>query len=298
MTKQTPYSKELRLRWYRLVDAEKRAVGEGCKTFGIPRKTYYKWRGRDFRWSSHRHIAKQKQPKLKLTPDVKILIENEKLRTNYGPEKMKRWLQDVHKIKISKTVIYRFFVRRGLIRKKQKRLSWYEPLKERIIPTAPGTLVEADLKYVWLNTVRHYQFTFYDVFTGIPAVTIRTRKEDDDAIAAFEEAKKLLPFPIVCVQTDNGGEFRGDFHACLLKLGVRHVFIPKRSPWWSGHVERFNGVIDQEYYLNPLRAFETLPDYLHFYINDRIHLGKYNQGLPPIKRLNQYLSTVSPLSVT
>lgn len=160
--------------------------------------------------------------------------------------------------------------------------------------------MEADLKVVWVNTIRHYQFTFYDVYTGFPALVLRTRKTDDDAIAAFQEAQTQFPFPVFCIQTDNGGEFRGDFHRFLESLNIRHVFIPKRSPWWDGHVERFHGVIDQEYYCNPLRSFQTLPDYLHWYIYERIHLGHYLQGLTPAKKLQQCmpeLSTVSPLSV-
>lgn len=300
MKRQTPYPKELRLRWYRLVDAEKRSVQEVCQLFGMPRKTYYKWRQYDFGKGSHDYRSRQQQPALKLTAEVRKLIEEEKKRTNYGPLKMSLWLNDVHRVKISPTIIYRYYRRKGLIRRPQRKLPWYQPLTQRIIPTKPGELVEADLKVVWINTIRHYQITFYDVYTGIPSATLRLRKEDDDAIAAFREAQQFFSFPMLCVQTDNGGEFRGDFHRLLESLGVCHVFIPKRSPWWSGHVERFNGVVEQEFYANPFRAFQTLPDYLHWYIYERIHLGKYLQGLTPAKKLQQSmleLSTVSPLSV-
>lgn len=300
MQHQTPYTKELRLRWYRAVDAEKRSIQEVCRLFGIPRKTYYKWRRYDFGRSSHDHRSHQQQPKLKLTFAVRKLIEDEKKHSNYGPLKMSIWLHGVHGISISPTLIYRYYRRKGLIRKPQRKLPWYQPIKERIIPTGPGMLIEADLKVVWINGIRHYQFTFVDVWTGMPALAFRTRKTDDDAIAAFREAQAQFPFPMLCIQTDNGGEFRGDFHKLLLALGIRHAFIPKRSPWWDGHVERFHGVIDQEYYCNPLRAFETLPDYLHWYTYERIHLGRYLQGLTPIKKLQQSvpeLCTVSPLSV-
>lgn len=293
----TPYSKELRLKWYRLVDADKRGVKEVCRLFSVPRKTYYKWRARDFGKSRSDYHNQQLQPALKLTPNIRSLIELEKRRANYGPYKMHLWLKGVHNASLSPTIIYRFYRRKGLIRKPQRKLAWYQPLKQRITPTGPGTLVEADLKVIWLNNMRHYQFTFYDVWTGLPSITIRAKKEDDDAIAAFQEAQKEFPFPIWCVQTDNGGEFRGDFHRLLESLKIQHAFIPKHSPWWSGHVERFHGVLDQEYYLNPFRVFETLPDYLSFYINERIHIGQYLKGLTPFKKLLLSLPTVSPLSV-
>lgn len=293
----TPYPKDLRIRWYQLVDREKQSVAAVCSLYGIPRKTYYKWRAYDFGIGSHNHHSPQRQPALKLTPEVRILIEQEKQRTNYGPLKMSIWLGQVHGISVSPTAIYRFYRRRGLIRKPQRRLPWYQPLTQRIFPACPGALVEADLKVVWLNGIRHYQFTFYDVWTGIPSVTLRTRKEDDDAMEAFREAQSTFSFPMLCVQTDNGGEFRGDFHRLLVSLGIQHAFIPKRSPWWSGHVERFHGVLDQEYYHNPRRAFESLPDYLAFYVNERIHLGTYLNGCTPMQKLTQSLPDVSPLRV-
>lgn len=292
----TPYPKDLRLRWYRLVDADKHSVVEVCHAFGIPKKTFYKWRRRDFGLTDPRYRSRKQHPALKLTVSVRQLIEVEKLRTNYGPRKMAVWFWRRHGISVSATIIYRFYRKRSLIRAPQRRLPWYQPLTERIIPTRPGELVEADLKYVWEGGRRQYQITFTDIFTGWPSATIRPRKTDDDAIAAFEEARRLFPFPISCVQTDNGGEFRGDFHRRLEAIGIRHAFIPKSSPWWSGHVERLHGVMDAEFWANPHRTFQTLAEYLKFYTTDRIHLGAYLNGLTPLEKFQQYLQP-SPLNV-
>ena len=97
--------------------------------------------------------------------------------------------------------------------------------------------------------------------------------------------------------TFNGSENRGDFHQPLGAKGIAHYFIPKSSPTWDGAVERAHGVIDQEYYLNPTRTWKTLEEYLHFYNYERIHLGKYLNGMIPIEKFNYYLSTVLPLKV-
>lgn len=284
----TLYPKNLRIRWYRLVDADKRSVADVCKTFGIPRKTYYKWRRRDLGRSDPNRQNWKRQPALKLTPKLCIAISQEKHRTNYGPRKMALWVKREYKIAVSPTIIYRFYRRKGLIQQPQRRLPWYRPLKHRIIPQGPGELVEADLKYGWFDGVRQYQFTFYDVFTGWPMVTMRLRKTDDDAIVAFKEARKRFPFTVKLVQTDNGGEWRGDFHRYLQQLNIGHVFIPKSSPWWSGHVERFHGVIDKELWLNFRHRFSTLEEYLTYYRTDRIHLGKYHNGLTPLQKLREY----------
>lgn len=299
MRYETPYAKTLRLRWYRLVEAEKRTVESVCRDFGIPKKTYYKCYRIDILHARRgRYVSRKPDSKLKLTPGIRILVENQKKRTNWGPEKMRLWLKEEHGIIVSKTILYRFFRKRGLIRRPQRRLPWYQPLKQRIVPVGPGDLVEADLKYVTLAGIRHYQFSFCDVYTGIPVALIRTRKTDDDAIAALGEAIRALPFPILCLQTDNGGEWRGDFHELCERTGIRHVFVPKRSPWWNGHVERFHGVIDAEFWHNPDRPWETLPDYLHYYVHERIHLGAYLNGLTPQKKLRQWQCAPSPLAVT
>jgi len=78
------------LRWYRLVEAEKRQVGEICTLFGIPKKTCYKWYARDHSYGSNDHHPRKVDAKLKLTSELKQFVESEKRKTNYGPRKM-RW---------------------------------------------------------------------------------------------------------------------------------------------------------------------------------------------------------------
>ncbi|MBI2096175.1 MAG: IS3 family transposase [Candidatus Taylorbacteria bacterium] len=42
-------------------------------------------------------------------------------------------------------------------------------------------------------------------------------------------------------------------------------------------------------------SWNTLREYLYFYNSERIHLGKYLQGLTPEEKRQQWLSTVLPL---
>lgn len=300
MKKQSPFNKELRIRWYRMVDAEGKSITDVCKIFGIPRKTFYKWYKHDLGGGLRNYRNKRSHPSLKLTNPVRALIEKEKLRTNYGPLKMKKLVKRQLSIKLSTTIIYRFYKKKGLIRKPQKRLPWYDPITEPIIPEKPGQVVQIDIKYVWEGNQRKYQRTFVDIYTGMEYAVIMDRKDDDSTIKAFEEAEKFFPFPILGMQSDNGGEFRGTFHQYLGNRGIAHYFIPKGSPQWSGAVERAHGVIDQEFYLNPLRPWKTLTEYLRYYNYERIHLGKYLNGLIPIEKYLQYQKNnqeLSPLNV-
>lgn len=289
------YPSKVRQKWYFLVEKAGKTVDEVCKLYMISRKTYYKWKRIDH--ASRIYIPRKEHPETKIKGEIRILISEEKLRINYGPLKMKLLVHRRFGIDISTTAIYKFYKKKGLIRRPQKRLPWYQPLKEYVIPKAPGEVVQNDAKYVWEDNRRKYQRTFIDIFTGMHYAMITETLEAQDTIRAFEEAEKFFPFKILGVQNDNGSENRGVFHQYLGQRGIAHYFIPKSSPNWDGAVERAHGVIDQEYYLNPTRCWKTLSEYLQFYNYERIHLGKYLNGMIPVEKWRQYLSTVSPLKV-
>lgn len=289
------YEPKVRAKWYFLVEKVGKTVDEVCGLYFISRKTYYKWRTIDL--GSKKYYAKKEHPQTKIKDEIKIFICDEKKRINYGPLKMKLLIKRRFGVDISTTAIYKFYKKKDLVFRPQKKLAWYEPLKDPVIPKKPGDVVQMDAKYVWENNMRKYQRTFIDVFTGLQFATVTSTMTAEDTINAFLLAEKYFKFIILGVQSDNGSENRGDFHKHLVEKGIAHYFIPKSSPNWDGAVERAHGVIDQEYYLNPRRTWKTLEEYLHFYNNERIHLGKYLNGMIPVEKLNQFLSTVSPLKV-
>ncbi len=293
----TTYPKDVRGRWYLSVDRDQRTVTETCRIFGLSRETYHKWYRHDHGKGGWPHRPPARQPNLKLTAEVRALIEREKRLTNYGPLKMKLLVKRRLGLDVSTTIVYRFYKKKGLIRRPQKRLPWYRPLKDPIIPTKPGDVVQVDTKYVWEDRTRKYQRTFVDIYTGFHHAVIVGTLEAQATITAFLEAERVFPFPVTGVQNDNGSENRGVFHQYLGERGIAHYFIPKCSPNWDGAVERAHGVIDAEFYLNPLRPWRTLTEYLRWYNEERIHLGKYLNGLTPREKFEQYQSKVSALTV-
>lgn len=289
------YEPRVRAKWYFLVEKVGKTVDEICDLYFISRKTYYKWRNIDH--ANRKYMPKKEHPETKIKGDIKTFICNEKKRINYGPLKMKLLIKRRFGVIISTTAIYKFYKKKDLVFRPQKKLAWYEPLKEVVIPHAPGEVVQMDAKYVWEDNIRKYQRTFIDIYTGLQFATVTSTMTAEDSINAFLLAEKYYSFKILGIQSDNGSENRGDFHKYLVLKGIAHYFIPKSSPNWDGAVERAHGVIDQEYYLNPRRTWKTLEEYLQFYNYERIHLGKYLNGMIPVEKLNQYLSTVSPLKV-
>ena len=277
------YDRKQRFQWYLQVDKYHRSVKETCQIFGIPRKTYYKWRNRDYGARGNTYLPNKKQPNLKLTWPVKKFIEEQKLRTNYGPLKMKMLVKRELGLDISTTIIYRYYQRRKLIRKPQKKLPWYQPMKRALTLFKQGQGVQMDVKYVYEKGVRKFQFSVYDPLTCKHHFSVFNAKESKNAITAFKEAQKYFGFKIISVQTDNGSEFRGCFHSWLTKRNVTHYFIPKSSPYWNAEIERVYRTIDDEYYQNPYRVWKTSYEWLEYYNFERIHL-KLN-GLTPQEKL-------------
>ena len=281
------FDRNQRIKWYQQVDKYKRSVKETCNIFGISRKTYYKWKNRDFGLSGNTYSPFKNQPNLKLTWEVRRFIEHHKLISNYGPLKMKLYIKRELNLNISTTVIYRYYRRKKLIRRPQKKLPWYQPMKYALTVNNPGEGVQMDIKYVYVKGKREYQFSVFDPYAKKYHFTVFPTKESKNAIVAFRKAEKYFEFKIVSVQTDNGSEFRGYFHRWLTKKNTPHYFIPKKSPWWNSNVERVHKTIDDEFYHNPYRIWNTPYEWLDYYNFKRIHLTL--NGITPQEKLETCL---------
>lgn len=285
MTMPSPqkYDREQRFHWYLQVDKHGKSVSEVCSIFGISRKTYYKWRKRDYGFKGNKYIPFKGQPRLKITYEVGKYIKEQKIKTDYGPLKMKLLVKKELGIDMSTTIIYRFYKRKGLIRKPQKKLPWYQPLKHALTIEKQGQGVQMDVKYVYPFGKKEFQFSVLDPYTKKYHFTIFNTRESKNAIIAFKKAEKYFGFKILSVQTDNGGEFRGSFHTWLTKMNIPHYFIPKKSPWWNANVERVHRTIDDEYYHNEKRIWKDVYQWLNYYNYQRIHLSL--NGLTPQEKL-------------
>lgn len=273
-----PY--HLRQKWYFAVNKYHQSVSKTCKLFGISRKTYYKWRKRDFGLPREYH-SPAIQPQTKLTHQIKVFIEKTKRTYNFGPLKMKYLLKHHFNLDCSSTIIYRYYKRKGLIfRPTKKRLPYFKPIKHRIKANCPLNLVQMDIKYVHgPQGERMYQYSVIDVFTQKIYFKIFRNKNSLNAIKTIQEAEQYFNGTILAIQTDNGSEFRGEFHAWVTGYGKKHYFIPKGSPYWNGRVERLHRTIDDEYYLNPRRPWPDVFSWMEWYNTERPHLSL--KGLTP-----------------
>jgi len=279
------YNREQRFRWYRQVDRRHRSVKETCQIFGISRKTFYYWHARDFGKRSNAYCPVKRQPNTKLTGQVKQIISDCKRKTNYGPLKMKQYLAKHYGLNLSTTIIYRYYLKTKLIRKPQRTFPWYRPMRQALTIAKPGQGVQMDVKYVYPEGKRQYQFSVFDPYTKKYHFSIFDTKDSNHAILALQAGELYFGFPVSSVQTDNGSEFRGNFHVWVTKHDIPHYFIPKSSPYWNAYVERVHRTIDDEYYQNPLRIWRTPYEWLRYYNFERLHLSL--NGLTPQEKVLQ-----------
>ena len=279
---------EIRARWYLQVNKYGKTVKEICNVFGVSRKTYYKWYNLDHHLVRRNSKRREMHPQTKLTPRFKVIVYETKINYNYGPKKMKIFLEKNYGLKVTANVIYRYYKKKHLIRKPVKKQPWYTPLKEPYHAQVPGENVQLDVKYVPApNLSWSYQFRFVDTVTNLQFAVEAKSKDAWSTIWAFGQAKRYFPFTVLGIQTDNGSEFRGVFHKYLINKNIIHRYIPKRSAPWNGKVERANRSIDDEYYLNPGRPWNKLSAYTNWYNRERPHEGKNMNGLTPYEK---YLS--------
>ena len=286
----TPLSapSEMRARWYIQVEKYGKSVRDICSIFGVSRKTYYKWYNLDHHLVLRDSKRREMHPHTKLTPRIKVIVYEQKIKYNYGPKKMKLYLEKNHGLRVTANTIYKYYKKRKLIRKPQKKQPWYTPLKEPYYARIPGENVQLDVKYVpGEDLTWSYQYRFMDTVSNLQYSVETKSKDAFSTIWAFQQAKKSFPFTIAGIQTDNGSEFRGSFHRFLLNKQIPHRYIPKRSAPWNGKVERANRSIDDEYYLNSTRPWNNLKAYTHWYNHERPHLGRGMNGLTPYEK---YLS--------
>jgi hypothetical protein len=146
-----------------------------------------------------------------------------------------------------------FFANRGIIRRKQKTGN-----KSRVLycPKADkinlGYLQVDGVKVVWEGQTLYF-FCALEIVSRQAFVKRVINPSSLQAKLFLEEIKTKIDYQIHTVQTDNGSEFEKYFDQTLKELIISHLWSRPHSPKVNGFVERFNGILQQEfinYYLD------------------------------------------------
>ncbi len=104
------------------------------------------------------------------------------------------------------------------------------------------------LEKLGLQGKKYYQFTAIDDCTRFRVLRIYDHNTVQNAQDFVNQVKRVLPFAMKQVQTDNGSEFSEAFSWHLEDLGITHRKTRVCSPEENGKVERSHRTDEEEFY--------------------------------------------------
>lgn len=302
-----------RLRWLYLLYYEQAGnVTKSAVKIGITRqwlstlKSIFERTGKDPRFlepeskAPHDTSCRQRIPK---ATEQKILAVRKLSKNVWGKEKISRVLERDHKIKVHPNTVNKYLHKHGKIDPKisqKNTVAWrdkkaregkvelrvkYRPPK-RIKDLAPGALVEKDMKYVEKQTRIgsgkeaenfYSQHTTIDSFTRIRSLNLAENATAAGSRTAHRQAVSELPFPIACLNSDNGSENNGELRAELVQTSVFQFYSNTGTPTDNPRVERSHLTDELEFYQRGgfKQTFEAqkqaLAEWEHFYNFVRPH---------------------------
>ena len=281
-------------------------ASEACSRMGMGRTFYYKWWKRlkdsDFNLESLNELSRR--PKLSPNQtskeledkilDLKILshgalmIHGVLLREN---------------IKISvQTISYILNERKEVPRKERKRLN---PHNKRYELPIPGQRLQMDVKYVphKVEGKKAYTYVAVDECTRWRFVYTFDSLDQGTTVKFLDMLKEACPFPITCIQTDNGFEFTYRLTPHMkeyvhmmdewcLGHNIIHRCIPPGVKELNGKVERSHRIDEQYFYWKApdkcLKTFnEKQQEWMRYYNEERPHYGI--GFLTPVEKLQERL---------
>lgn len=291
-----------RQEWFRL--GKQKGVAFACRSYGISRKTYYKWwnrfdaaqegsqalRDRSRRPHSHPKTA---------SPLVVRRVLELRRKTSYGPRRLHFYLtQGKNPLSISVFGIYKILDRAGCIQRHARKKKKFQSYAAYI--HSPGQKVQIDVKHVPRRPglPRFYQYQAKDLFTKLRFFRSYDELSAQNTVDFAQRCLRFFPFPIRCFQSDHGVEFTYDFldtpkihplDAFCRRHNIVHKLIPVATPRYNGQVERANRTDMEEFYrraswngLASLRQKQFL--YLRYSNNHRPHMAI--DMLTPLQKLN------------
>lgn len=258
------------------------------QSLGIHRSTVYRWLKRAKTWRGGLRVrVKRKNTRPKrinyvLDGRERLAIEQLRLKRSYGAVKIKYMLQ----LKCSPMTIQRFLRKKGLISlyHYHRRPKFQDTIHMHASNTKSVGYLQMDVKYItpqlsglpWTC----FEYAIIDIFSRYKEAIILNQLDQDGSIVALLEILPKLPFKPIFIQTDNGLEFQERFKQSCKDMGLKYHYVHKSSPNENAIIERSFRTDEEEFFFrmekrpkhyDELR--EEFAKYLHYYNNERPHLG-------------------------
>ena len=283
-------------------------VSEACSRRGFSRTFYYKWWNRfkkrfELKSLEEKSRRPRKSPR-KYTSKQELEIK-EMQSKGYGA----RIIQGIFKRsnrKISTATINHIFNNRK--KPKPTRQSKLKGHRKRYELPIPGQRVQLDVKYVpnLIRGKRAYNYVAVDECTRLRFSFAYMGIGEEYTFDFLDKMKDYFPFPIDCIQTDNGFEFTNRFnpfkeswdHAMEVwckQNQIKHKMIPPGVKELNGKVERSHRIDEQYFYWRaPDKSIEgfnmALSEWQECYNLERPHGGL--DYLTPIEKLRERMTAL------
>ncbi len=301
--------------------AELGNISAACRTFGVHRSTYYRWRAMVER-SGLEMLRPRERRSPRMPNQTNPLVEQRVLafaiaHPGLGPRRISATLAQDRwgGIVISHNGVWRILRRHGLSRR-VSRLSLVAGYAARPAPARaaeperhievdhPGELVGFDCFHVGRlsgTRGRVWQYTAIDLATSFVWAELHTTPLNPAARHTSRLARRVAAdlaargWRLERALTDNGQEFRGAaFGDALRDVGAIQTRIRPGRPTSNGAVERVQRTILEECW-RPAFARSLVPKlgglerdlatYLTYYNTERAHTGRYPAGRTPYQTL-------------
>lgn len=244
-----------------------------CAVAEIPYSTFARWWARWQRQGNRALLNRSRRPRhcpSALRGRVLDVIRQGHRQLAVGVRRLHAQLSQAKLITCSLSSVYRVLHRCGALMRRPRKP---KPIWIRYSKAIPGERAQMDLKYLPQG---RFQLTLVDDCSRFLAATVLERRTTAAVCRALPGLLKTLPFPLRCLQTDNGSEFGRDLTRLLHRLGIRHTHIRPRCPHLNGKVERVQRTVQEEFWdgigPGPIEDWECfLQHYVRFYNCTRPH---------------------------
>lgn len=261
----TTITQDMRYRLSLIKYADKYGVTKAAVKYKTNRQYIYRWRRRyDGSIDSLRELSRRPHhhPNQHTPEEIKLI--NSMRRRNPDAGLVIFWVKLMQRgYTRSIPGLYRFLRKQGLMAVKPPNPKYvakpYEQMKY------PGQRIQIDVKFVpsscLVNEAKgqtFFQYTAIDEYSRWRFVEAFEEHSTYSSAMFVDHLVKAFPFPIECVQTDNGTEFTNRFtthkdkptlfEAHLERHGIRHKLIRPYTPRHNGKVERSHRKDNERFY--------------------------------------------------
>jgi transposase InsO family protein len=237
-------------------------VSVACSRLGFSRKFYYKWwrrlkAAKYELWGLEEYSRRPKRSPKQIAKKLEQAI-GWYARRQYGSRMIKAMLFREGSGVGKTTICHVLNDRRPPIKTRKNRLKKHRRRYELAIP---GQRFQLDVKYVpeFVAGKRAYNYVIVDECTRWRYARAYDSLCEGTTVDFLESFKRHCPFPIHCIQTDNGQEFTYRLNPIAQHLehkmdrwcdanGIRHQLIPPGVKELNGKVERSHRIDEQYFY--------------------------------------------------